>query len=152
LYDHFYPGGGHSCFWDSDEARLRSKQKIFWEKAVEMDDLCGKDDAWWGVRGYMRDNFNHSNKAISYKEHFENSRFVESIMDLYWELPPVAGPSLTHQTRYDPARTSDPIIEDGRYGLFRRIGLARLDASVFNGYTQMAYVVISGSVLTTNNV
>ncbi|KAK3148553.1 hypothetical protein QOZ80_3BG0296500 [Eleusine coracana subsp. coracana] len=145
-------GGGHSCFWDSDEARLRSKRKKFWEKAVEMDDLCGKDDAWWGVRGYMRDNFNHSNKAISYKEHFQNSRLVESVLDLYWELPPVAGPSLTHQTRYDPARTSDPIIEDGRYGLFRRIGLARLDVSVFNGYTQMAYVVISGSMLTTNNV
>ncbi|TVU13609.1 hypothetical protein EJB05_40325 [Eragrostis curvula] len=144
-------GGGHSCFWDSDEARLRSKRKFFWEKAVEIDDLCGNDDAWWGVRGYMRDNFNHSNKAISYNEHFENGRFVESVMDLYWELPPVAGPSLTHQTRYDPARTADPIIEDGRYGLFRRIGLARLDASVFNGYTQMAYVLISGSMLSTDD-
>uniref|UniRef100_J3L080 Uncharacterized protein n=1 Tax=Oryza brachyantha TaxID=4533 RepID=J3L080_ORYBR len=140
-------GGGHSCFWDSDEARLRSKRKSFWEKAVETDELCGKDDAWWGVRGYMRDNFNHSNKAISYKEHFQNSRLVESVLDLYWELPPVAGPSLTHQTRYDPARASDPIIEDGRFGMFQRIGLARLDASVFNGYTQMAYVQISGSML-----
>ncbi|KAJ1298062.1 hypothetical protein BS78_01G424400 [Paspalum vaginatum] len=145
-------GGGHSCFWDSDEARLRSTRKKFWEKAVERDDLCGKDDAWWGVRGYMRDNFNHSNKAISYQEHFQNSRLVESVMDLYWELPPVAGPSLTHQTRYDPARAADPIIEDGRYGLFRRIGLARLDASVFNGYTQMAYVEISGSMLNAHDV
>uniref|UniRef100_A0A0E0MWT6 Uncharacterized protein n=1 Tax=Oryza rufipogon TaxID=4529 RepID=A0A0E0MWT6_ORYRU len=140
-------GGGHSCFWDSDEARLRSRRKSFWEKAVETDELCGKDDAWWGVRGYMRDNFNHSNKAISYKEHFQNSRLVESVLDLYWELPPVAGPSLTHQTRYDPARASDPIIEDGRFGMFQRIGLARLDASVFNGYTQMSYVQISGSML-----
>ncbi|KAL6608010.1 hypothetical protein ACP70R_041073 [Stipagrostis hirtigluma subsp. patula] len=145
-------GGGHSCFWDSDEARIRLKRKKFWEKAVEIEDLCGKDDAWWGVRGYMRDNFNHSNKAISYKEHFQNSRLVESVMDLYWELPPVAGPSLTHQTRYDPARTADPIIEDGRYGLFRRIGLARLDASVFNGYTQMAYIQISGSMLSIDGV
>ncbi|XP_062212155.1 uncharacterized protein LOC133913107 isoform X2 [Phragmites australis] len=145
-------GGGHSCFWDSDEARLRSKRKKFWDKAVQIDDLCGEDDAWWGVRGYMRDNFNHSNKAISYKEHFQNSRLVESVMDLYWELPPVAGPSLTHQTRYDPARATDPIIEDGRYGLFRRTGLARLDASVFNGYTQMAYVQISGSMLSTDDV
>ncbi|KAL6848542.1 hypothetical protein ACP4OV_021836 [Aristida adscensionis] len=140
----FIRGGGHSCFWDSDEARIRSKRKMFWEKAVEIDDLCGKDDAWWGVRGYMRDNFNHSNKAISYKDHFQNGRLVESIMDLYWELPPVAGPSLTHQTRYDPARAADPIIQDGRYGLFQRTGLARFDASVFNGYTQMAYVQISG--------
>ncbi|KAL5220690.1 hypothetical protein ABZP36_025403 [Zizania latifolia] len=145
-------GGGHSCFWDSDEARLRSKRKKFWEKAVETDELCGKDDAWWGVRGYMRDNFNHSNQAISYKEHFQNSRLVESVLDLYWELPPVAGPSLTHQTRYDPARASDPIIEDGRYGLFQRIGLARFDASVFNGYTQMAYVQISGSMLNGEDV
>ncbi|KAK8453591.1 hypothetical protein SEVIR_5G311000v4 [Setaria viridis] len=145
-------GGGHSCFWDSDEARLRSKRKKLWEKAVEIDDLCGEGDAWWGVRGYMRDNFNHSNKAISYEEHFQNSRFVESMVDLYWELPPVAGPSLTHQTRYDPARAADPIIEDGRYALFRRTGLERLDASVFNGYTQMAYVEISSSKLNTNDV
>ncbi|PNT70567.1 hypothetical protein BRADI_2g13630v3 [Brachypodium distachyon] len=136
-------GGGHSCFWDSDEARLRSKRKKFWEKAVEIDELCGKDDAWWGIRGYKRDNFNRSNEAISHKEHFQNSRLLESVLDLYWELPPVAGPSLTHQTRYDPARASDPIIEDGRYGLFQRIGLARLDTSVFNGYTQMVYVQIS---------
>lgn len=146
------PGGGHSCFWDSDEARLRSKRKKLWEKAVEIDELCGEGDAWWGVRGYMRDNFNHSNKAISYEEHFQNSRFVESMVDLYWELPPVAGPSLTHQTRYDPARAADPIIEDGRYALFRRTGLERLDASVFNGYTQMAYVEISSSKLNTNDV
>ncbi|CAL4974203.1 unnamed protein product [Urochloa decumbens] len=145
-------GGGHSCFGDSDEARLRSKRKKLWEKAVEIDDLCGKDDAWWGVRGYMRDNFNHSNKAISYEEHFQNSRFVESILDVYWELPPVAGPSLTHQTRYDPARSPDPIIEDGRYALFRRMGLERLDASVFNGYTQMVYVEISSSMLNTDKV
>ncbi|PAN30564.1 hypothetical protein PAHAL_5G294800 [Panicum hallii] len=153
ICDQFYiRGGGHSCFWDSDEARFRSKRKKLWEKAVEIDDLCGKDDAWWGVRGYMRDNFNHSNKVISYKEHFQNSRLVESVLDLYWELPPVAGPSLTHQTRYDPARAADPIIEDGRYGLFRRTGLERLDASVFNGYTQMAYVEISGSTLNIDDV
>ncbi|CAO2171364.1 unnamed protein product [Urochloa humidicola] len=145
-------GGGHSCFLDSDEARLRSKRKKLWEKAVEIDDLCGNGDAWWGVRGYMRDNFNHSNKAISYEEHFQNSRFVESILDLYWELPPVAGPSLTHQTRYDPARAPDPIIEDGRYSIFRRTGLERLDASVFNGYTQMVYVDISSSMLNTDEV
>jgi hypothetical protein len=62
-------GGGHSCFRDSDEARLRFKRK-FWEKAVEIDDLCGKDGAWWGIKGYMQDNFNHSNKVTSHKEHF----------------------------------------------------------------------------------
>ncbi|KAG1346665.1 UDP-glucose 4-epimerase [Cocos nucifera] len=136
-------GGGHSCFRDSDEARIRMKRKRFWEKAVDIDELCGKGEAWWGVRGYMRDDFNHSNKAISYAEHFQNSRFVESMLDVYWELPPVAGPSLTHQTRYDPARAPDPIIEDGRYGLFQRLGLARLGNSVFNGYTQMVYLQIS---------
>ncbi|URE28409.1 hypothetical protein MUK42_05976 [Musa troglodytarum] len=138
-------GGGHSCFRDSDEARIRMKRKMFWEKAVDRDELCGGGEEWWGVRGYMRDDFNHSNKAISYDEHFQNSRFVESALDVYWELPPVAGPSLTHQTRYDPARASDPIIEDGRFGLFQRFGLARLETSVFNGYTQMVYVQISAS-------
>ncbi|OAY72945.1 hypothetical protein ACMD2_23360 [Ananas comosus] len=138
-------GGGHSCFTDSDEARIRSKRKKFWEKAVDIEELCGKGDAWWGVRGYVRDNFNHSNKAIPYEEHFENSRFLESVLDVYWELPPVAGPSLTHQTRYDPARAPNPIIEDGQYGLFQRLGLGRLETSVFNGYTQMVYVQISPS-------
>ncbi|KAF9685190.1 hypothetical protein SADUNF_Sadunf03G0028700 [Salix dunnii] len=136
-------GGGHSCFRDGDEARVRSKRKLFWEKAVDIHELCGPNEAWWGVKGWMRDNFNHSNKPISYAEHFQNSRFIESTLDVYWELPPVAGPSLTHQTRYDPARASSPIVEDGRYGLFQRLGLGRLEASVFNGYTQMVYIEIS---------
>nr|GMD33786.1 transmembrane protein, putative [Ipomoea batatas] len=135
--------GGHSCFEESDEARIRSRRKKFWEKAVDTEELCGPGEAWWGVRGYMRDNFNHSNKAITYAEHFQNSRFVESVLDVYWELPPVAGPSLTHQMRYDPARTSTPIVEDGRYGLFQRLGLSRFENSVFNGYTQMVYVQVS---------
>ncbi|KAB5574302.1 hypothetical protein DKX38_001496 [Salix brachista] len=144
ICDQFYiRGGGHSCFRDSDEARIRSKRKLFWEKAVAIDELCGPIEAWWGVGGWMRDDFNHSNKPISYAEHFQNSRFIESILDVYWELPPVAGPSLTHQTRYDPARATGPIVEDGRYGLFQRLGLSRLDRSVFNGYTQMVYLEIS---------
>ncbi|ONK79264.1 uncharacterized protein A4U43_C01F4610 [Asparagus officinalis] len=144
ICDQFYiRGGGHSCFRDSDEARIRMKREKFYEKAVDIEDLCGKGESWWGVRGYMRDDFNHSNKPISYSEHFQNSRFVESVLDVYWELPPVAGPSLTHQTRYDPARAPDPIIEDGRYGLFQRLGLTKFETSVFNGYTQMVYLKIS---------
>ncbi|GFP90416.1 hypothetical protein PHJA_001185500 [Phtheirospermum japonicum] len=144
ICDQFYiRGGGHSCFKDSDEARIRHRRRKFWEKAVDTDELCGPGEAWWGVKGHMRDDFNHSNKAITYGEHFQNSRFVESVLDVYWELPPVAGPSLTHQTRYDPARATSPIVEDGRYGLFRRLGLSRLDNSVFNGYTQMVYLQVS---------
>ncbi|KAK9148670.1 hypothetical protein Scep_007427 [Stephania cephalantha] len=144
ICDQFYiRGGGHSCFQDSDEARIREKRKKFWEKAVGIEELCGEGEKWWGVRGQMRDDFNHSNKAISHAEHFTNSRFVESVLDVYWELPPVAGPSLTHQTRYDPGRTSSPIVEDGRYGQFQKLGLTRLDTSVFNGYTQMVYLQIS---------
>ncbi|KAA8540388.1 hypothetical protein F0562_024693 [Nyssa sinensis] len=144
ICDQFYiRGGGHSCFKDSDEARIRSRRKKFWEKAVDIDELCGPGEVWWGVRGQMRDDFNHSNKVISYGEHIQNSRFVESVLDVYWELPPVAGPSLTHQMRYDPARTPSPIVEDGRFGLFQRLGLTRLETSVFNGYTQMVYLQIS---------
>nr|POE86207.1 hypothetical protein CFP56_07019 [Quercus suber] len=134
ICDQFYiRGGGHSCFKDSDEARIRLKRRKFWQKAVDIEELCGPDEAWWGVRGYMRDDFNHSNQPISYADHFQNSRFLESILDVYWELPPVAGPSLTHQTRYDPARAPSPIVEDGRYRLFQRLGLTRLETSVFNG-------------------
>ncbi|CAM8891403.1 unnamed protein product [Rhodiola kirilowii] len=144
ICDQFYiRGGGHSCFKDSDEARIRLKRKGFWDKAVDVNELCGSSEEWWGVRGYMRDDFNHSSKAISYGDHFKNSRYVESLLDVYWELPPVAGPSLTHQTRYDPARAPNPIVEDGKYGLFQRLGLSRLDRSVFNGYTQMVYIKIS---------
>ncbi|CAA6671618.1 unnamed protein product [Spirodela intermedia] len=146
ICDQFYiRGGGHSCFSDSDEARIRAKRRKFWEKAVDTDELCGEGEAWWGVRGHMRDDFNHSSKAISLSEHFQNSRFVESVLDVYWELPPVAGPSLTHQTRYDPARATDPIIEEGRFGQFHRLGLTRLDSTVFNGYTQMVYLQVSSS-------
>ncbi|KAK8274427.1 hypothetical protein V6Z11_D10G073000 [Gossypium hirsutum] len=144
ICDQFYiRGGGHSCFKDSDEARIRSKRKKFWEKAVDIDELCGPHEAWWGVRGEMRDNFNHNKTTISYGEHFQNSRFVESILDVYWELPPTAGPSLTHQTRYDPGRAPPPVVEDGRYRMFQRLGLDRLERSVFNGYTQMVYLQIS---------
>ncbi|KAL6966089.1 hypothetical protein U1Q18_044109 [Sarracenia purpurea var. burkii] len=144
ICDQFYiRGGGHSCFKDSDEARIRSRRKKFWEKAMDIEELCGPGEAWWGVKGQMRDDFNHSNKGITYEEHFKNSRFVESVLDVYWELPPVAGPSLTHQSRYDPARAPSPIVEDGRFGLFRRLGLTRLETSVFNGYTQMVYLQIS---------
>ncbi|GER52686.1 hypothetical protein STAS_30143 [Striga asiatica] len=144
ICDQFYiRGGGHSCFKDSDEARIRHRRRKFWEKAVDINELCGPNEAWWGVRGQMRDDFYHSNKQITYSEHFQNSRFVESVLDVYWELPPVAGPSLTHQTRYDPARAPSPIIEDGRYGLFRRLGLSQFDISVFNGYTQMVYLQVS---------
>lgn len=146
ICDQFYiRGGGHSCFKDSDEARLRSRRKNFWEKAVDIEELCGPGETWWGVKGEMRDDFNHSNKKITYTQHFENSRFVESVLDVYWELPPVAGPSLTHQSRYDPARVTSPIVEDGRFGLFRRLGLSSLENSVFNGYTQMVYLQISES-------
>ncbi|KAL2539220.1 hypothetical protein Adt_00198 [Abeliophyllum distichum] len=81
----YLTGGGYSCFASSDEALIRFRRKKFWEKA------CGPGEAWWGVRGHMRDNFNNSNKAIAYSEHLQNSRFVESVLDLYWELPPVAG-------------------------------------------------------------
>ncbi|KAG6514073.1 hypothetical protein ZIOFF_024412 [Zingiber officinale] len=115
------------------------------QNELKRDELCGNGEEWWGAQGYMRDAFNHSNKAISYEEHFQNSRFVDSVLDVYWELPPVAGPSLTHQTRCGPARASDPIIEDGRFGLFQRLGLAKLETSVFNGYTQMVYVKVSAS-------
>ncbi|CAN4088957.1 unnamed protein product [Withania somnifera] len=104
MCDQFYiRGGGHSCFKDSDEGRIRSRRKKFWEKAVDIEELCGPGEAWWGVRGQMRDDFNHTNKAISYAEHFKNSR----------------------------------------YGLFRRLGLSGLEASVFNGYTQMVYLEVS---------
>ncbi|CAF2078457.1 BnaC01g44350D [Brassica napus] len=141
----YIKGGGHSCFKDSDEARIRSKRKKFWEKAVDTEELCGPGEAWWGVRGEMRDDFNHTNTQISYNQHFQNSRYVESILDVYWELPPVAGPSLTHQSRYDPSRSTPPIVADGRHRLFQRLGLGRLDKSVFNGYTQMVYLQISKS-------
>ncbi|KAL0910378.1 hypothetical protein M5K25_021354 [Dendrobium thyrsiflorum] len=144
ICDQFYVGGGgHSCFIDGDEAKIRRKRRKMWEKAVDVEELCGNGEAWWGVRGELRDDFNQSNKAISYSDHFHISRFVESLLDVYWELPPVAGPSLTHQTRYDPARTSNPIVEDGQNSLFQSLGLTRLHPSLFNKYTQMVYVKIS---------
>lgn len=60
----FHLGGGHSCFRESDEARIRYRRKKFWEKAVDIEELSGPGEAWWDVQGQMRDDFNHSNKAI----------------------------------------------------------------------------------------
>ncbi|KAE8700661.1 Detected protein of confused Function [Hibiscus syriacus] len=101
--------GGHSCFKDSYEARIRSKRNKFWEKSVDTDELCARNEAWWG------------------------SRFSMSIGSYYQQLVL----PFTHQTRYDPARAPTPIVEDGRYRMFQRLGLDRLERSVFNGYTQM---------------
>ncbi|KAK0597391.1 hypothetical protein LWI29_024840 [Acer saccharum] len=39
-------GGGHSCFSDSDEARIRARRKKFWEKAVDVQELCGPGETW----------------------------------------------------------------------------------------------------------
>lgn len=136
-------GGGHSCYVDSDEARVRAARRDLWEKSVDVKELCGPGDAWWGVRGQMRDNFNHSFVQISQEEHFENAKLVESALDLYWELPPVAGPSLTRQNRYDPARTPNPVIADEEERLFLQLGLSCLPTNLFNGYTQMVYVKVS---------
>ncbi|GLT77181.1 hypothetical protein SLA2020_487910 [Shorea laevis] len=145
ICDQFYiRGRGHSCFRDSDEAQIRSKRKKLWEKAVDIDELCGPNEAWWGVRGEMRDNFNRNRTPISYAYHFADGRFIESILEVYWEPPPVAGPSLSHQTRYDPTRTPILIVKDGHYGLLQRLGLRRLETSVFNGHTQVVYIQISG--------
>lgn len=57
-------GGGHNCFKDSDKARMRSRNKMLWEKAVDIEELCGPGETWWGVIRYMHDNFNHSNRRI----------------------------------------------------------------------------------------
>lgn len=114
-----------------------------WEKSVHMSELCGPGDAWWGVKGQMRDNFNHSFVLITEEQHLENFKQIESSLDLYWELPPVAGPLLTHQQRYDPARTTDPIIKDHEKELFVKLGLSSLEKGLFNGYTQMVYLKVS---------
>lgn len=56
MFSNFIPGGGHSCFKDSDEGKIRARRKKFWEKAVDIDELYGP-----GMRGQMQDDFNHSN-------------------------------------------------------------------------------------------
>ncbi|MCO5595744.1 hypothetical protein L7F22_049792 [Adiantum nelumboides] len=136
-------GGGHSCFKDSKESLLRAARKKNWEKSVNTDELCGPGGAWWGVRGQMRENFNHSFVHITQEQHLENFKQIESSLELYWELPPVAAPSLTRQSRYDPARTTDPIIGDNESKLFVQSGLSSLDKALFNGYTQMVYLKVS---------
>lgn len=136
-------GGGHSCQLDGEESRIRSSRKGTWEKAVGIEELCGQESTWWGVKGSMKDNFDHLSTPISIAEHRANAAYMESVLDTYWELPPVAGPSLTKQTRYDPARTPSPLIPDGDIVSFQKHRLDVLNTSVFNGYTQMAYVKVS---------
>ena len=52
------PGGGHSFFKDSDEARK--------EEVVDIGELGGPGEAWWGVKGQMRDDFNlRGNRVLS---------------------------------------------------------------------------------------
>ncbi|EPS70168.1 hypothetical protein M569_04595, partial [Genlisea aurea] len=134
-------GGGHSCYGDSDEARERSYRKEnVWKGTLSTGQLCS-GDAWWGNRGEMLDDFHRKSQPMNYTEHFDNGRFAESVLDVYWELPPVAAPWLTNQTRYDPARTSHPVVKDGE--LFEKVGLGKLEGWLFNGYTQMVYVKIS---------
>ena len=65
---------------DGDEAWIRVQRKRFWEKVVDVDDLCGMGEAWWGIKGLMLDDSNCNGKATSYAEYFQNSRFVESVL------------------------------------------------------------------------
>ncbi|KMZ66434.1 hypothetical protein ZOSMA_29G00830 [Zostera marina] len=43
----YIKGGGHSCYRNGDEARIRSERKSLWEKAVDIEELCGEGNAWW---------------------------------------------------------------------------------------------------------
>lgn len=127
----------------SDEARIRAKWKKFWENAVDRDELCGPDEAWWEITGMMKDFSGSSYIPFTLSEHFNISRYLEYALDLYWKVPPVAGSSLNHQARYDPARVSWPIIEDGDYRSLELLGLSGLNTCVLNRYNQMVYVQIS---------
>ncbi|KAG0585600.1 hypothetical protein KC19_2G024300 [Ceratodon purpureus] len=133
-------GGGHDCFKGEEELKIRNERQGRWEKAVNMSELCGDDDEWWGVQGFARDDFGHSFRKIPHSQHFENGRFVGDGLDVYWEVPPVASPILTHQTRYDPARTVLPLLLGEDKALFQELGLQNVPRHAFNGYTQMAYV------------
>lgn len=88
-------------------------------------------EAWWGFKGLMLDDLNSNSKATSYAEHFQNSMFVQSVLHI------------CHQRRYYPAHAPDPIIEEGSFVVFRKLGLTRFEASVFNGYAQMVYLQVS---------
>ncbi|KAF2323435.1 hypothetical protein GH714_035439 [Hevea brasiliensis] len=133
--------GGHSCFRDSDESRIRSKRKKFWEKAVDIDELCGPNEVWWVLEAGCGITLITVTSQFPLRNIFRAAGLLNQ-SSIFLGASPVAGPSLTHQTRYDPARTTPPIV-DGRYGLFQRLGLGRLETSVFNGYTQMVYLQIS---------
>lgn len=75
----------------SGEARIRAKRKIFLENAVDRDELCGPDEAWWEITGMMKDFSGSNHIPFTLSEHFNIGRYLEYALDLYWEVPPLAG-------------------------------------------------------------
>ncbi|EFJ24064.1 hypothetical protein SELMODRAFT_102324 [Selaginella moellendorffii] len=139
ICDQLTTGGGHSCSLSSREAEVRSQRKRAWERAVDMTELCSMSGAWWGIRGEMRDNFDKIKVPISHQDHIENYKLVQSMLQIYWEVPPLASPSLSYQRAYDPARTVAPLLGEEEREVYNRLGLDKLDEWEFSEYFQMAY-------------
>ncbi|XP_024523479.1 uncharacterized protein LOC9637997 [Selaginella moellendorffii] len=129
---------------NSQEARTRNLRKKMWENAVNISDLCSRGGAWWGKQGRAYDNFGKTNAPISYEQHVKNFHLLESILDTYWELPPLAAAYLTRQTTFDPARTSWPLVFNLKdTSIFSKIGF---DKWLFNAYAYMVYARLKNDI------
>ncbi|EFJ04975.1 hypothetical protein SELMODRAFT_137953 [Selaginella moellendorffii] len=137
-------GGGHTCSTNSQEAETRNLRKKMWENAVNISDLCSQGGAWWGKQGRAYDDFGKTNAPISYEQHVKNFHLLESILDTYWELPPLAAAYLTRQTTFDPARTSWPLVFNLKdTSIFSKIGF---DKWLFNAYAYMVYARLKNDI------
>ncbi|EFJ13896.1 hypothetical protein SELMODRAFT_121604 [Selaginella moellendorffii] len=137
-------GGGHNCSIDSREAAARSQRKKSWDRAIEISEICSSKGEWWGVRGQMRDKPDRASVYITHRDHASNHGIFESMLQTYWELPPVASPGLSKQRSYDPARTPPPLLGDEDSVVFDAMGLSQLEPWQFGDYSQLVYVRLDG--------
>lgn len=87
--------------------------------------------------GKVPDNFGRTLTPQTWETHVEQGEFLRDNLQVYYEFPPILSSALSGQTRFDPARSSDPLIES--YFDFLRY-FSKVPLSLFSEYTHFTYV------------
>lgn len=91
-------------------------------------------DTW---PGSITDDFGSVHRNQTWDDHLKQSHEIREKVNTYYEFPPVAISSITGQTKFQPYRTSSPLISDPK--LFNRY-LGKFSKDEFYHYKHICYV------------
>ena len=94
-----------------------------------------RESEWPGV---VHDNFGKEHINLTWSEHLQHADYLRKALKVYYEFPPIASSELSGQTRFEPTRTSAPIVTIKKF--FQQSGLAELHPRELAGYTHFLYV------------